>query len=187
MNIICFDWDDTLLPSTHISSLGYDLGSESIDPKLDEDLKKIEKATISLLKMAMSQATVMIITNSQEGWVLLSATKFIPGVVPLLKQCTIVSARSRYEHAYPDDPYKWKECAFREISATHVISFGDSHTEREAVHKTQGKGVRVKNVKFADRPSIEQLHRQIEFIEKSFEYIYTHSGSLDLMLTITMI
>ncbi len=51
------------------------------------------------------------------------------------------------------------------------------------------KGVpatRVKTVKFSERPSCEQLRRQLELVNQCFSYITTHEGDLDLQLTVTM-
>ena len=145
----------------------------------------------------MRYGRVHVVTNAETGWVQLSAQKFIPAVLPLLEQLTVVSARSTYEELYPDSPLQWKVCAFQERLAPHlvdmsdtknVISFGDSHVEREAVRSvTRGlQRTKTKSVKFAERPSMEQLRRQIDLVTNCFHYIYSHEGDLDLMLTISL-
>ena len=70
----------------------------------------------------------------------------------------------------------------------NIISFGDSHVEREAVRAvTRGfPNTRCKSVKFAERPSMEQLRRQIELVTNCFQYIHHHDGDLDLQLTVTI-
>jgi hypothetical protein len=70
----------------------------------------------------------------------------------------------------------------------NVLSFGDSHVEREAVRAcTRGlANTRTKSVKFAERPSMEQLRRQIELVTNCFQYIHNHEGDLDLQLTVTV-
>jgi hypothetical protein len=70
----------------------------------------------------------------------------------------------------------------------NVLSFGDSHVEREAVRAcTRGMlNTRTKSVKFAERPSMEQLRRQIELVTNCFQYIHNHEGDLDLQLTVTV-
>jgi hypothetical protein len=45
---------------------------------------------------------------------------------------------------------------------------------------------RTKSVKFAERPSVEQLRRQVELVSNCFHYIHTHDGDLDLQLTVTV-
>jgi hypothetical protein len=99
---------------------------------------------------------------------------------------------------FPGSPLKWKYYCFQErITALappnskrekNVLSFGDSHVEREAVRAcTRGMtNTRTKSVKFAERPSMEQLRRQIELVTNCFQYIHNHEGDLDLQLTVTV-
>jgi hypothetical protein len=162
-------------------------------------LYELECAVIAVLKLAMSYGTVHVITNAETGWVQLSAAKFLPGVVPWLEKVNVISARSTYEGMFPDSPLKWKFYAFQERLSNvlcdsqrhvekNVISFGDSHVEREAVRAvTRGvQNTRTKSVKFAERPSMEQLRRQIELVTNCMQYIFSHEGDLDLQLTVTV-
>jgi hypothetical protein len=98
---------------------------------------------------------------------------------------------------FPDAPLKWKFYAFQErLSGVfaeskkekNIISFGDSHVEREAVRAvTRGfPNTKTKSVKFAERPSLEQLRRQIDLVTNCFQYIHNHDGDLDLQLTVTV-
>jgi hypothetical protein len=196
--VIIFDWDDTLLASSFLHNRGYRLDT-NLPPceEVDSNLKLLEQSIISVIELALKYGEVNIITNAETGWVQLSAQKFLPGVVPLLSKVTVISARSTFESQHPDAPLKWKFHAFQDrlaslFSATktskHVISFGDSHVEREAVRAvTRGvSNIRTKSVKFAERPSMEQLRRQIELVTSCFQYIYSHDGDLDLMLTISL-
>lgn len=201
---IIFDWDDTLLSSSYLSGKGYRLDSHLVrgdGSDLDIELGKLEQAVIVLLNTALQYGAVHIITNAETGWVQLSAAKFIPAVVPLLSQLNICSARSTYEHMFPDSPLKWKYHAMQERlyslynGATcdhniekHILSFGDSHVEREAVRAvTRGlTNTLTKSVKFAERPSMEQLRRQVELVNNCFTYINNHTGDLDLQLTVTL-
>jgi len=198
--VIVFDWDDTLLCSSFLSSKGYRLDT----PMTAQDamiplLRDLEESVIAVLTRALRTGNeVHIITNAETGWVELSAKKFLPRVLPLLSQVTVLSARSTYEHQFPESPLQWKTSAFRarvqplarlESSITkHVVSFGDSHVEREAcrIAARELQNVRTKSVKFADRPSMEQLRRQLDLVNNCFEYIHTHDGDLDLMLTISV-
>ncbi len=63
---------------------------------------------ISLLELAFTFGEVHIVTNAETGWVQLSASKFIPGVLPLLGRTKVTSARSMYENMFPQQPFKWK-------------------------------------------------------------------------------
>jgi len=193
--VIFVDWDDTLLCSSYLSGAGYRLDSEleSSSP-IDRELKELEASVIGLLRLAMSFGEVHVVTNAETGWVQLSAKKFLPGVVPVLDHVNVISARSTYETMFPDAPVKWKFCAFQEKlysenkSPKNVISFGDSHVEREAVRAvTRGlPSTKTKSVKFAEKPSMEQLRRQLELVTNCFQYIHSHEGDLDLQLTVTV-
>jgi len=197
--VIFVDWDDTLLCSSYLSCQGLRLDTE-LEPSHDiaKELKDLESSVVSLLRIAKAHGDVHVVTNAETGWVELSAKKFIPGVLPLLDQVSVVSARSMYESMYPESPLKWKFCAFQSklcplvseqgrVQTNNIISFGDSHVEREAVRAvTRGwPKTRTKSVKFAEKPSMEQLRRQIEFVTNCFQYIHSHDGDLDLQLTVT--
>jgi hypothetical protein len=200
--VIVFDWDDTLLASSYLSSKGLRLDSApNRVAELDAGLRELESSVISVLTLALQYGDVAIVTNAETGWVQLSAAKFIPAVVPLINQLaasnSIISARSTFESKYPDSPLKWKYYAFQsKLSGLfndskrvkNIISFGDSHVEREAVRAcTRGfPNTRTKSVKFAERPSMEQLRRQIELVTNCFQYIHNHEGDLDLQLTVTI-
>ena len=107
--IIVFDWDDTLLASSFLSSKGYRLDTDKsklVD--VEAGLRDLEQAIIAVITLALQYGEVHIVTNAETGWVQLSAAKFIPAVVPLLHRVSILSARSTYEGRYPDAPLKWK-------------------------------------------------------------------------------
>jgi len=197
--VIFVDWDDTLLCSSYLSGQGLRLDTEH-EPSRDvaRELKDLEVSVISLLKLAKNYGDVHVVTNAETGWVQLSAKKFIPGVVPLLEEVSVLSARSAYEPLFPESPLKWKFYAFREklcdlFTKVHyhknIISFGDSHVEREAVRAvTRGlPNTKTKSVKFAEKPSMEQLRWQLELVTNCFQYIHSHDGDLDLQLTVTKV
>jgi len=210
--VVILDWDDTLLCSSSLSSRGYRLDTplerpclangngSQMTPEatlLDLQLRAIEQVAVTLLTLALAAApnAVHIITNAETGWVQLSAQKFIPGVVPLLSKVKILSARSTYESLFPDAPLKWKLSAIQdkilksipENKDKNVLSIGDSHVEREAVRAATRNmaRTRTKTVKFAERPSMEQLRRELELISLCFPSFLSHDTDLDLQLTVT--
>lgn len=72
----------------------------------------------------------------------------------------------------------------------NILSFGDSIHERAAIHKVtanMGAATRTKSIKFVERPTVEQLKRQVDLVASCFEEICKHDGSLDLMLTIQLL
>jgi len=199
--VVIFDYDDTLLASSFLAGKGFRLDADAPEKssEIDTGLRELEQSVISVLTQALKLGHVHIVTNAETGWVQLSAQKFLPAIVPILQNVRVISARSTFEGLHPDSPLKWKFCAFQEALtsvyggletkvAKNVISFGDSHVEREAVRAvTRGlPNVKTKSVKFAERPSLEQLRRQIELVSNCFSYITEHDGDLDLQLTVTV-
>jgi len=194
--VIVFDWDDTLLSSSFLASKGYRLDSEmEKGTELESHLKQLGELVCNILELALKLGHVHIITNAEHGWVQLSAQKFLPQVVPLLSKVQVISARTTFESRFPDSPLKWKYHAFQDglhglytlndaKVRKNVISLGDSHVEREAVRAvTRGlPNTQTKSVKFAERPSLEQLRHQIELVIASFHTIHDHDGNLDLEL-----
>jgi len=76
---------------------------------------------------------VFIITNSDEGWVNYSAERFLPNLIPVLKNYRVISARTRYENFYPSQPLCWKAAAFAHEVNEHFCSLEEASAmlERE--------------------------------------------------------
>lgn len=199
---IIFDWDDTLLCSSWLAQNNMRLDAPSVLPsEAVAQLSVLEESVCTLLECASRVGRVVIITNAETGWVELSCRKFMPRVLPLLENLKVVSARSTYECFFPDSPSDWKVQAFsQEISSYYalwgaegrrnVLSFGDSVHERTAIHKvTSGMGseTRTKSIKFVERPTVEQLKRQVDLVLSCFDDVCHHDGHLDLMLTIQLL
>ena len=183
--IIIFDWDDTLLASTKIIG----------QPTETRFLEAMESQVIKLLMAALEYAcNVFIVTNAEIGWVELSCSRYMPRVLPYIRLLRVISARTEYEKTITEST-KWKSHAFGDSlgslysanDALNVISFGDSECEREALLTIKRKfdKSKTKSIKFIEKPTIEQLVREQEMIYKNMNYLVNHSGSLDLMLTIS--
>lgn len=174
--VIIFDWDDTLL-CTSFLNLAH---AASLSSSVKRALKEIEKFVINLLELALSLGQTFIITNAVSGWVELSASEYIPGVLPVLQRVNVVSARSRYESEYPNEVSQWKARTFLEVQRqldsqviTNLVSLGDSHFEMEATLAMgrEFEQATIKTIKFKESPSPEELWRQQELVCKEFERI----------------
>lgn len=199
---IIFDWDDTILPSSWLAQNGLRLDSpDALPADAIAQLHVLEDAVMLLLERALSCGVVIIITNAETGWVEMSCKRFIPRVLPFLHRVKVLSARSTFEMLYPDSPAHWKIQAFhQEITGVfacqsvegrrNIMSFGDSIHERAAIHKvTAGMGplTKTKSIKFVERPTVEQLKRQLDLVTSCFVDIWRHQQHLDLMLTIQLL
>eukprot|EP00164_Ancoracysta_twista_P000026 GFYU01000034.1.p1 GENE.GFYU01000034.1~~GFYU01000034.1.p1 ORF type:complete len:227 (+),score=66.07 GFYU01000034.1:421-1101(+) len=195
---VIFDWDDTLIPSTFLSISGIRLDQPlCLSPELTAQLEELDDAVYNVLCQALSLGHVFIITNAEHGWVQLSAYQFLPKVSTIINKCRVLSARSQYEEYFPDSPAEWKVRAFAEsledtfsnLSELNLISFGDGEFERNAVIVVGRnlESARTKSIKFVDKPSLDQLQRQVELIQNHLPTIAEHDGDLDLMLTINLL
>jgi len=185
--LIIFDWDDTLLCSSFLSSLD----GAVISPAAQQQLDDCAAASFKLLELAMSLAHTIIVTNGVTGWVESSAAHWAPSLLPLLRKVHIISARSRYEAIYPQNPMKWKAELFLDVRQqfnsqviTNLISIGDSDYEMEAA-QTMAKEFEhavIKLIKFAPKPSPEELSKQTEVAFGGLKRIVGKARSIHVKL-----
>jgi len=187
--MIIFDWDDTLLPTTFLGSLGFlDIPAEIL-----ATLKPLDDASAKLLVRAVGYGDTFIITNSAEGWVQYSSKLFMPKTHDVIveKKIKVISARTDYESQYPGDSHRWKMEAFLNIKKefdsdviTNLICLGDSHIEMDAAHVLgqQFKQTMIKTIKFRESPKPDELMKQQELVSEKFEQIYTAIRNLTIRL-----
>lgn len=196
--LILLDWDDTINPSSLVTSLGFRIDEDSQLPAtLQRELEALEEIAIDMLETCSAHGHVVIVTNAETGWVELSGKRFVPRVLECLQrlQLPIISARSTYESRYPGSPADWKTAAFIEQVAhaaeitpsVGVMSIGDSLHEREAAHQVgtrfaDGDVSSVKTVKMVERPTVEQLRRQLSLISTNFSDMVAEPHSFDVNL-----
>ncbi len=192
--IFIFDWDDTLFPSSALEGIlgkGYGGKSWNFGDELHKALTEHSTIITHVLIEAMSLGQVYIVTNATAEWVHLTASKFLPNLPVIPEGVQILSARTTFEMAYPDNPRQWKIRAFQRITRAaesrplNIISMGDSLHEREAAWFNRSSEVYSKNIKFIEQPTLEHLKRQWELWISVFSDITDHPDHLDLMNTIT--
>ncbi|GBG31668.1 Hypothetical Protein FCC1311_078932 [Hondaea fermentalgiana] len=203
-SLFIIDWDDTLLATSWLGAQGLRLDAAEIPAVVQEELRALEESMVQILSHALSLGKVAIVTNAESSWVELSARKFVPGVCDLLSQIRILSARSSYQDAFPNQAEQWKmeayKCVFHEAfpdlasgsgkahyPRVQVLSLGDSIYERNALMslaETVGtEKLLPKSVKFVERPNPGQLVRQIEIVLDNLHDVYASSADpVDLML-----
>merc|ERR1719330_1807118 len=185
--VVLLDWDDTLLCSTAVR----------IDQWGVDQLQDLEIAIEAILRTAMSLGETIIVTNGGATWVQDSARRFLPGVVPILSQIRVVSARALYEDRYPGDPFMWKHAAFEHLltkerhfpaePGLNLVALGDQFPEIDAarhVGQIIGGSSVVKTVKFREAPSVDELLGQLSRAEQTLSEIVkeTESQSYGLVL-----
>merc|ERR1712241_145394 len=80
-----------------------------------EDLQELEVSVEAILRTAMSLGETLIVTNGIATWVQDSAQRYLPGLLPILSQLRVVSARALFEDEYPNDPFMWKIAVFENL------------------------------------------------------------------------
>ena len=104
---IIFDWDDTLLPTTFLipfQSLIYQPLSKPLPNNIQRKIVEVDEFASKLLEKSKQNGKVLIITNAAEGWVELSAQRFMPKTAKVLRRdIEIISARTKFEKKFPRD------------------------------------------------------------------------------------
>jgi hypothetical protein len=181
-NIIIFDWDDTLLCTSHLSENNLLFCDCTKFPEKDlKEVKQLEKAVFAILSLSIQNGCTYIVTNAAPGWVEYSISKLYPSVTNLLKNIKIISARGLYEKEFPTNPRQWKINTFTEIifksyelnMNANIICVGDSEHELEAggfLSKKFSKNY-LKTIKFKESPRIKDLIVQNNLIINNFDNI----------------
>jgi len=176
-SLIIFDWDDTLLCTSHLFPFGNPI---ELNKNETQKISLLEEKIKEILKISIKHGKTLIITNSKEGWVEYSCQKFLPNVYPLFKYIKIISARKLFEYQYPFNFRMWKIETFIKIFKEfkqnfpiNVISIGDSICEIDAgkILSKQFNNCVVKTIKFKENPTIDELCNQIMLIIEKFDVI----------------
>ncbi|TDH71911.1 hypothetical protein CCR75_000767 [Bremia lactucae] len=213
--LIILDWDDTVLPNTHLSKLGF--FSEDVVFKLPEEcvpvLEELATEVENFLRACLKIGPCCIVTNAESGWVERSSQRFLPNIVPLLEQMTIISARSSFESVYPGRPIEWKIAVYRDLlvkrglgqaavvenhgiyvhqqkrETQQLIAFGDAQVDRYAIQYVARRtpNTQLKSIKLLENPSMTQLQKQLRLLGGFLVQLSCHDETLDLELSNEML
>jgi len=186
--LIVFDWDDTLMYTTFLL---HGKG-RAVTPATARHLQNIERTAYALLEKAMGLGTTVIVTNAQEGWVEECVKWHMPSMKPLLRKVPVISARTLHETEC-SDVGQWKNRAFLELGKqlsldpemiTNLVSVGDSNFEMEAAHLLgeQFPHSLLKTVKLKERPSCEELMKELDLITPKFQIMVERAHNMKIRL-----
>lgn len=193
-NLIIFDWDDTLFPTTWLHQQGLLKEDAEVSEEQGVQLQALASLVATTLDAAKRRSAVSIVTNAEHGWVELSCRTFMPTLQAHLLDINIVSARTRHEQHGLVAPTTWKCLAFEEVvgeffsvpdgagvaARRNIISIGDSEHEMDALKwVANGTECYAKSVKFVQKPCVEQLMEQHELVARSVDDVVDHGGNLD--------
>jgi len=191
-NIIIFDWDDTLFPTTYLTPKGIYIERETTQ---EESLlfKDLELSVLKLILFAVNKGETYILTNSILKWVHYCIQNYYPKVKEVLDKVKIISSRELYEQKFPNNSKKWKLESYLNIATltkynkkmlTNIINISDSSSDITAVTKLSESFVNVilKTLKFKDAPNLQDLSKELKLVCKQFHLIY--SGIINLSIRV---
>ena len=196
-NIIIFDWDDTLCPTTVITSSIFNqitpimksISNLVIDHNKKE-LEILDKVNVQLLNSALSNSTVAIISNADDIWIKKTGEDFLPLTFSFIinNNIPIISARKFSLQKNIKDHHIWKDFTFHHLlnefnnnNIITILSIGDSILEQKALEnfnkflKVHNKSIYSKTIKYIDKPSIESLIKQNLVINRNINVIVNQS------------
>jgi len=157
-----------------------------------QQIAQIEKHAIDFVRLCLSKAEVVIVTNSDQGWVEYTGSLYMPMLLKFIQSndIKVVSARYLYEAYFPDDLTMWKVQAFmteiksRENQLKTLVSIGDGEYERNAakICAANVSTIKVQAMKFVQCPGLEQLKKQFVLSENILTSLLPSLGSFDINL-----
>ncbi len=216
--MLVFDWDDCLFPTTILRRWHQE--RHLIDVPLT-DLRNVpgvlteaqialwdaaEATAVAVVQEAQRLGQMLVITNSQQGWVKLSCQDAFPRLWPWLQSIPLYSARSQHETpeqssalamawANKNVPFvlpvdwqtTWKQQAFRQHvddSVCKVLAFGDSSHDRVAALSLRSvvPQISVSHVLTVTCPTMERYQAQWQVLRPQFEALLRSAEGVDMMV-----
>ena len=74
-------------------------------------------------------------------------------------------------------------------SFRQILAFGDADSDREAIHTVGGRleHFTVKSIQFVQDPDLQQLHKQLSWMNKFMDELQMHTEPLDLVISKRML
>ena len=198
-----YDWDDTILPTSWLRSLGYLSNNISdmlgtappvLPAHVASMMRMIEEAAIENLRAAGQLGRVVIVTNSSVLWVPFTAKRFFPRLSQIVDSgFEVYSARpTQAENAGPNYVYlpsmavTWKQDKFRDLVGSTqfptCVSIGDGFAERCAVLSISSSKMSGKAVRFPLQPSGTALLEQLRIMIGCLKEVVDDTRTGDLYL-----
>lgn len=188
--LIIIDWDDTLHPTTWVTSNNIDLTDPNSRYKYIKYYEKLDHILSDTLTTIIKYGEVIIITNAMLEWIDLTL-----GVLPktkdiILNNIQVVSAREKYQNK--TKMTSWKEYAFLEEilrrsqmkKYVNILSLGDAEFEHNALINLYNLKILphkyLKSIKFIKSEDYNLILDQIKMIKKNIKSICLAPRHLDL-------
>ena len=201
-SVLLIDWDDTLMSSSWISRLRLPMLEAAhgaagrlpvgaiaaaliqkpslLSGEARLECEQLAEAVVEFLTAArrlLAPERIIIVTNSEAGWVQLSASAFLRPALHALAGLRIVSARTAFERFFPNQPSSWKAAAFAyevqellKVGAPvrRIVSVGDGVQERHGCAITCAQfGVIGASVRMMHLPTPRLLSHELRAVSKA--------------------
>jgi len=148
----------------------------------------MQELVSELLNKASEKCIVIIVTNAESGWVEFTSAKLMPKVFDIItEKIPVLSTRKLVEEALKNkgkisgqnfklgvfSHIRNEETIFNFDELSNLIVIGDSNYEIDAANmlmKSLPSGF-TKTVKLAEKPSPEEMIRQVKLMLEKWEYI----------------
>jgi hypothetical protein len=190
--LIILDWDDTLFPTTWITTNEINLRNNIDVDKHRQYFSQVDLDLNNLLIKLTQCGTVIIVTNALLSWIKLS-TAILPRTSKTMEKIKVISARGDYQNKSAN-PMDWKKLAFESIiqgmekKINNIISVGDAEYEYNALISLYDSNYNpkyyklLKSVKFIKYPTKDVIIDQIRVLERASVKIVTSKTHLDIKM-----
>lgn len=188
--LIIIDWDDTLHPTTWVTSNTIDLTDPNIRYKYVKYYENLDNILSDTLLYMIKFGDVIIITNAMIEWINLTLSLMPKTKEIISNNIQIISAREKYQNKTKMS--EWKQYAFLEeiIKRSHnkkytnILSLGDADFEHNALINLYNLKVLphkyLKSIKFIKSDDYHLIIEQIKLIKKNIKSLCLAPRHLDL-------
>lgn len=190
-NLLVFDWDDTILPTSWLERIHALTGGAPLRPEVSRQIAALCAVASKTLTMAATLGNVVIITNSAPGWVDQSCQLFMPQILQQIRSIPIFAKPMRAPLTFKITTFRREVRQYR-----NLISVGDGDAERAASRRllsppdaarrpgAQSSGdvgnLLVKSIKLLELPTCQHLISQHEMLLVRLADVVNFQGCLDL-------
>jgi hypothetical protein len=179
INLVIFDWDNTLFPSSWTIQNLINLSENNATEKYSHYFVELDNLIYKLFVKIQKYSKIVIITNALPIWIKISSS-VLPKTQALLKNIQIISARKDYQST-TNNVHDWKKLAFKKliIEQINIISVGDAIYEYNALVNLYDKKKILKTIKFIDNPSYDSLIDQLNLLNNNIISIIKSHKHID--------
>ena len=189
--LLIFDFDDTLFCTKYFDTFSicysdifdYNISLEESHPKLNKELKELEKTIINIFTKLLMNYDIVIISNANLKWIENCLTHFLGELKEYITEnnIKIYSAKNMYSKIVKNSN-EWKTKCFKKVVKElyeneinnldlTVISIGDNNDEKRAVFKLTKEPIfrklTPKFIHMISFPSAASIILQLKYIEEN--------------------